>query len=328
MGLSHLAIANATKGLRVAAICDSSWPLVSALRKITRIPGYTSHKKMLDAHKLDGVIISVPNAHHYAVAIDCIDNGVNVFIEKPLTLKYEHSVDLVARAERRGVFGQVGYVNRYNQMFAHAKLLLSQGVLGTIETYESCMVGGVILEPNTKGWRNDYNRGGGCLFDYGPHCLDLVHYLIGRGASVSHASLESVYSSAVDDIVRADFQHENGLSGKIMVNWSDSTPRKAENSFEAKGTKGTIAVNKQEICLHLDEPDLNSRYGAGENSIFITDFDTSVGFYLRGEDFSRQMEHFSVLLANSETTNMCSLVDAAETDRLIGEIFNRSGYAF
>ena len=63
------------------------------------------------------------------------------------------------------------------------------------------MTGGVILKENSKGWRNDYNKGGGCLFDYGPHCFDLSTYFFGTNVKLNHQLLKSVFSTAVDDIV-------------------------------------------------------------------------------------------------------------------------------
>ena len=184
MGISHLAIANQTPGMTVQAICDSSRPLLRAIEKNTKFKGYTDYRKMIKEVPLDGVMISVPNAHHYEIAKHCIESKIHVFIEKPLTLSFNNSNTLVELAAKQNVKGQVGYVNRFNPVFQKVKKLLAHNIIGKISNYRNSMTGGVILKKNSKGWRNDYEKGGGCLFDYGPHCFDLATYLFGNEVQV------------------------------------------------------------------------------------------------------------------------------------------------
>lgn len=324
MGLSHLAIANQTKGLNVVAMCDSSKILVNALSKNTKIKGYSDHKKIISSENLDAVLICVPNAFHYQIAVDCLENNLHIFIEKPLTLNHQESANLVSLADRKNLIGQVGYTNRFNPIFAHLKKLLEEDVIGDILSYESKMLGGVILKDHTKGWRNDYSKGGGCLFDYGPHCIDLAVFLFGENINVKSAVLQKIYSSNVDDAVFALFDHENSFFGKISVNWSDPTVRKASNEIAIIGSKGKIVANKQEMKIYteIENPALNIQ--TGWNEIYVTDLNTDVNYYLRGEDFSRQLENFSECI-NKKTQPVSSLSSAAVTDRLIHDIFENAG---
>jgi len=57
------------------------------------------------------------------------------------------------------------------------------------------MVCSVVLKESNKGWRNDYSKGGGCLFDYGPHCLDLATYLFGSDVLVQSSALKKIFST-------------------------------------------------------------------------------------------------------------------------------------
>ena len=242
MGLSHLANVNLTPGIKVKAICDTSKPLLRFLEKNTLFKGFDDYKKMIDEVTLDGVMINVPNSYHYDIAQYCIKKGLCIFVEKPLTLQYSDSKALVDLANVNGVKGQVGYVNRFNPMYQHVKRLLDSNVIGTITNYVNRMVGGVILKESAKGWRNDYSKGGGCLFDYGPHCLDLATYLFGIDVSVQSAALKKVFSTKVDDIVYATLVHNQAIVGFNYINWSDSSSRKASNTIEIYGTKGKIVV--------------------------------------------------------------------------------------
>lgn len=163
---------------------------------------------MIEDIDLDGALICTPNSSHFPIAKYCIEHGLDVFIEKPLTISYKDSKMLIELASINNVKGQVGYVNRFNLIFNHLKQLLDRKVIGDIRSYNNQMVGGVILKEHTKGWRNDYSKGGGCLFDYGPHCFDLSIFLFGQNVKVKSSAFEKVFSTNVHDTVSATFLHK------------------------------------------------------------------------------------------------------------------------
>lgn len=328
MGLCHLAIARMTPRIEVVAFSDRSRWLTKVLSKNIGIPGYTDYRKMISKEALDGVIASVPNLLHGEVALYCLNRGLHLFIEKPLTLDPQTSKAIATIAETQELVNQVGYVNRANPVFAHARKLIRSGVIGEVQTYYSEMVGGVVLKPTTGGWRNDYSKGGGCLYDYGPHCIDLAVYLFGSDATVTGASVKSIHSSHVDDMVTAIFRHDNGTVGRIYVNWSDPTQRKANNQVSVQGSAGKLCFSKQELTLHLNEarPDMNLPSGWSQH--FITDQSTEVDFYLRGEDFSRQMVGFAKQIDGEPSIDFSNFREASKVDGLISEIFAAAGIDF
>lgn len=322
MGISHLAIANQTPGIEVKAICDTSKPLLRALQKNTKFVGYTDYKKMIKEVPLDGVMILVPNAYHFEIVKYCIERGIHVFVEKPFTLNYSDSKLLVELAIKQNVKGQVGYVNRFNPIFQRVKKLLDHNLIGEISTYKNSMTGGVILKKNSKGWRNDYAKGGGCLFDYGPHCFDLSTYFFGTDVQVQSSVLKKVFSTAVDDMVYATLLHNNSIVGLNYINWSDSSVRKATNTIEINGSKGKLLASKQELSVFLTEGNQELRLEKGWNQIYVTDENTDVPYYLRGEDFSNQLIEFSNLINERIDESITSLYNASITDKILEEVKN------
>lgn len=320
MGISHLAIANQTPGIEVKAICDTSKPLLRAIEKNTKFIGYTDYKKMIKEVPLDGVMILVPNAFHYEIAKYSIESGIHVFVEKPFTLNFKDSNSLVNLALKHNIKGQVGYVNRFNPVFQKVKKLLDHDVIGEISNYKNNMTGGVILKKNSKGWRNDYEKGGGCLFDYGPHCFDLATYFFGTDVQVQSSVLKKVYSTAVDDIVYANLLHNNSIIGLNYINWSDSSVRKATNNIEINGRNGKIIANKQDLSVFLTEGNQELDLEKGWNQIYVTDENTDVPYYLRGEDFSRQLIEFSDLINKRIDEPISSLYSASITDKIVEEV--------
>lgn len=325
MGMSHLAIANMTPGIEVAAICDVSKPLMHFLGKNTSYETYKDYKKMIKEIQLDGVLICVPNNMHFDITKYCIEQGIHVFVEKPFTLSHRESEILVGLAREHRVKGQVGYVNRFNPVFRRVKSLLDNNVIGEIINYNNKMIGNVIVKENSKGWRNDYSKGGGCLFDYGPHCFDLATYFFGYNVEIKSAFLKAIFSTQVDDMVHATFVHDDSIVGLNYINWSDDSVRKASNTIEIIGSKGKITANKQEINIYLvdENPELNLLQGW--NQLYVTDECTDTAYYLRGEDFSFQMQEFSDLINGKTDESVSSLESAAVTDKLLEGVFNLNG---
>lgn len=317
MGVSHLAILNQTPGIEITALCDTSKPLIRLIEKNTNFKCYTDYKKMIQENDLDGIMILVPNAFHYEIAKYCINRGIHIFIEKPFTLNYDDSQELVELAKRNQVKGQVGYVNRFNPIFQRVKKLLDNNIIGDIGNYINSMTGGVILKENNKGWRNDYAKGGGCLFDYGPHCLDLSTYLFGSDVEVTSSVLKKVFSTNVDDLVYVTLIHNNSIVGLNYINWSDSSVRKATNTVEIFGSKGKITASKQELSIYLTEGNTELDFEKGWNQIYITDENTDVPYYLRGEDFSRQLLEFSDFINGRISESISSLDSASKTDKIL-----------
>jgi len=319
MGLSHLAIANQTPGIEVKAICDTSKQLIRAIEKNTKFVCYTDSEKMIKEVPLDGVMILVPNAYHFDLVKYCIEKGIHVFVEKPFTLSYKDSKYLVDLAKLNNVKGQVGYVNRFNPVFQRVKKLLDHNIIGEVSNYVNRMTGGVILKESSKGWRNDYKKGGGCLFDYGPHCFDLSSYFFGTDVEVQSSVLKKVFSTAVDDMVYATLLHNNKIVGFNYINWSDGSVRKATNNIEITGSKGKILASKQELSIFLTEANKELNLEKGWNQMYVTDENMDVPYYLRGEDFSRQLIEFSDLLNGKIEESISSLYSASITDRLLEE---------
>lgn len=319
MGLSHLAIANQTPGIEVSAICDTSKQLMRAIEKNTKFVCYTDSEKMIREIPLDGVMILVPNLYHFDLVKCCLEKGIHVFVEKPFTLSYKDSKYLVDLAKMKNVKGQVGYVNRFNPVFQRVKKLLDQNVIGEVSNYDNRMTGGVILKDGGKGWRNDYTKGGGCLFDYGPHCFDLSTYFFGTDVQVKSSVLKRIFSSSVDDMVYATLVHNNKIVGFNYINWSDGSVRKATNTIEIIGNKGKILASKQELRIFLADENKELNLEKGWNQMNVTNENMDVPYYLRGEDFSRQLIEFSDLLNGKIEESIASLYSASITDRLLEE---------
>src|ERR1700678_505370 len=236
MGLSHQSIANTHPEIRLTSVCDTSAYVLDMLSKYTGVTTYTDYKKMLAEAALDCVFVATPSRYHAEVVTAALDRGLHVFCEKPFALDPEVGSRLADIAERKGLVNQVGYHYRFVAAFNEAKRVLDQKLIGDLHHVRVEAYGPVVLRPKGSTWRSQKSEGGGCLFDYSCHAIDLVNYLVGRPVAVSGTVLNSVFSNDVDDEIYSTFQFAKGFYGQLATNWSDETFRKMSLKLSIWGT--------------------------------------------------------------------------------------------
>ncbi len=99
-------------GARLIAVADADGARAEAIAAETGAEAFTGHRGLIG--KVDAVSIAVPATVHHAVAVDFLDAGVHVFMEKPLAADSASAADLVARAGRAGLILQVGHIERFS----------------------------------------------------------------------------------------------------------------------------------------------------------------------------------------------------------------------
>lgn len=293
MGLSHHAIVNAHPGIRLCAVCDTSSYVLDVLGKYTGVKTYTDFESMLAEEALDCIFVSTPSRYHASIVAAALNRGIHVFCEKPFGLDPEAGYRLADLAERKELVNQVGYHYRFVATFNEAKRLLDRSVIGEPHHLRAEAYGPVVLRPKGSTWRAQKSEGGGCLFDYACHAIDLVNYLAGRPRAVSGTVLNSVFSTDVDDEIYSTFHFSKGFKGQLATNWSDETYRKMSVKLSIWGTNGRLNVDRQEIQIYLRSASESAQdLKPGWNTRYTTDLTQPVWFYMRGEEYSAQIDHF------------------------------------
>jgi predicted dehydrogenase len=322
MGVSHLAIARAHDDLDVVGICDSQGFVLSMIRSQTGIDTYKSHEKMLDSANLDCVFVATPTGSHLEVATAAIERGVNVFVEKPLTLSAAESRQLASAAQAHGVANQVGYHNRFIATFAEARRLVGAGAIGDVHHIDGRAFGQVVTKAKGGGltWRSRRSTGGGCLHDYACHVVDLMNWLVGPPSAVLGANLKSIVSRDIEDAVYALFSYPSGATGTLETNWCDESYRKMTTSVTVYGTRGKVYADRQECRLFLKDGATFESFPSGWTTRYITELQAPVSYYLRGEEYSAQVDAFARASAERDAAAENSFASAAVTDDVIERI--------
>jgi predicted dehydrogenase len=318
MGLSHLSIIRAHPEVKVIAMCDASKYLLDVLGKYTGISGYSDWESMLKEAAPEAVIVATPSRAHAEIVRAALDQGVHVFCEKPFCLDWKTSGELAALAQRKGLINQVGYHYRFVGAFQEVKRLLDHGAIGKISHVLAEAYGPVVLRPKGMSWRSQKEEGGGCLYDYAAHPVNLLNWYFGMPDCVAGTVMNRIFSKETDDEVYATLLYANGPSVQLSVNWSDESFRKMSVKLTISGSAGRIYADRQECQVYLREVSYApAGYGKGWNVRYTTELTEPVWFYVRGEEYSEQLDHFVRCISTGSNAGNNSFSSAAQTDRVL-----------
>lgn len=231
MGLSHAAIAGAHPDVEIVAVCDTSTLVLEAFKKFSPAKTYSDYKNMINNETLDFIIISTPTPFHFPMVKYSLENDLHVFCEKPFSLTFKESKELVKFINYKPLVNQVGYHNHFIGTFIELKRLLNSEILGELIYFKGEAYGPVVIKEKGNTWRSKPEEGGGCLYDYASHVINLIQEILGRPVKVIGSQLKCIYSKVVEDAVYGTLILENGLSGSLSVNWSDETYCKMSTSI-------------------------------------------------------------------------------------------------
>jgi predicted dehydrogenase len=251
----------------VTAVCDIYGERIDrAQQKATKAQGFTDHRKLLAAKNVDAVLIATPDHWHTGCAIDALNAGKDVYVEKPLTLTIEEGPLIVKAARVNNRICQVGMQQRSGQLYLQAKReYFDTGKLGKITLARTWWHGNgahlqkaperLAQQPSNLDWARflgpvkwrdwDPQRfwnfraylefGGGQVTDLFTHWIDVVHMFMGQDNPIS--------ASAAGGILH----YKDGRTAPDTINVLLEYPQEWTATFEATlapGIKGAAV----EMC--------------------------------------------------------------------------------
>ncbi len=323
MGITHYSIINSKPDVEIESIVDTSPIVLTMMKKYLPIKTYKDYNELFELSSPDAILVCTPPNLHYDIIEKAAQKRIHVFAEKPFTTKYEDATRLNNLFDSLSLVNQVGYVNRFNDVFVKTKELLDKGVIGKVIRFKSEMFSCTITKSdNASGWRASRESGGGAIFEMASHAIDLVNYLIGKPNKVVGSSLNHIYSRAVEDAMSTTLLYENGTSGTIYINWSDPSYRKPTNKIEIFGDGGRILADQHSIKIFVNKTVPEHKLREGWNTLYITDIFKPVPFYVRGNEFTRQLYHFVDCIQDESIKNRCSFEDGKNVHEVINKIFS------
>lgn len=214
------------------------------LQKNNNIKRYTDYHKMLQEVRPELVAIATESGLHAQIALDCIDAGVHVIIEKPIAMSMDDANEIVRRSEQSGIVVSACHQNRFNIAVQKTRQAIEQNRFGKLSH------GSIHVRWNRNQdyymqahWRGTWAQDGGCLMNQCIHGIDLLRWMMGDDIDYvygitrqrQHPYLET------EDIGVAVIAFKNGAVGTIEGT-TNVYPRNLEETLYLFGELGTVKI--------------------------------------------------------------------------------------
>ena len=209
-----------------------------------------SVEELLADPEIDLVFVCTPNDTHFSYAMDALENGKHVVIEKPFANTEAEAKQLFAAAERNGLVATAYQNRRWDSDFLTIQKLIQEDKLGKIVEYES-RYDRFRPEVLANTWKEKQAEGSGNVYNLGPHLLDQAFVLFGDPQTVT-ATIRSVREGGdVDDY----FDIRLGYDDKFVIIKSSLLVYENSLRYAIHGTRGTFikrGLDAQEETLRQD----------------------------------------------------------------------------
>jgi predicted dehydrogenase len=280
MGKNHARIYDQMEDVSLVAACDADAKLAAKAASRYRTRHYTDYRTMLVQEKPDLVSLAVPTKQHHSIALDIINHGCHLLVEKPIADTLPHAEEMVCRAVAKGLRLMVGHVERFNPAVVDLKRRLDDGQLGKMFQIHVRRLGPF---PHRV-------RDVGVVIDLATHDLDVMCHLTQAGVVRIYAETEQEIHTEHEDSLSGLLRFDNGVVGVLDVNWL--TPTKVRELY-VTGEKGMFVVNYLTQDLYLYENEyidsdwdrLGMLKGVGEGNMIKLKIGKREPLYLELESF-------------------------------------------
>ncbi|AIE88009.1 Gfo/Idh/MocA family protein [Fimbriimonas ginsengisoli] len=249
MGREHAKWMNAA-GMRTVAACDVDPARVaSAADDFPGIATYSSVDDLLRDESVDLCVVILPHNLHAPVAIQCLNAGKHVVVEKPMCVSVEEADAMIEAADRNGKMLSVFHNRRWDGDFMKIRELIEQGLIGEVFHIEACMGG--MHKPGTW-WRSDKKISGGAMFDWGAHIVDWVLQFIPENIAGVDGYYHKLrwHESTNEDHTELVIRFESGKTAQVEIS---SLAAVGKARWRILGTRGAIVQSGwKEIDVTVD----------------------------------------------------------------------------
>ena len=312
---NHIAAAIAN-GLEIKAICDIVPEMMDD--KVVKfelkdtVKQYTDYKEMIKQEKPELVAIATESGKHAQIAIDCINAGCNVIIEKPIALSIEDADRIIKLAKEKGVKVCANHQNRFNKSISKLRDAYNKNRFGKIFYGTAHIRWNRGWEYYSRAkWRGTWEQDGGALMNQCIHNIDLLRWMMGEEIDEVFAYTDKLNHAYIEceDVGMALIKFKNGSYG-IIEGTTDIYPKNLEETLYIFGEKGTVKVGGQSVNkieewnfsdsldnsdevksqFHENPPNV---YGYGHTPLYadmIDAIENDRDPYVTGEDGKRALE--------------------------------------
>lgn len=303
IAVNHVkAVAN--NNLDLVALCDvddSKFDIVlekADCGSFSNAERYADYRQMLAEHpEIELVAIATESGKHAEIALDCIDTGKNLIIEKPMAMSIADADEIIRRADEKGVKVSACHQNRFNVAIQQLREAVEADRFGKLSH------GSIHVRWNRgksyydqAPWRGTWEQDGGTLMNQCIHGIDLLRWMMGGDVVEVYGTTRQRFHDYLEaeDVGVAVVKFANGAVGTIEGT-SNVYPKNLEETLYIFGENGTVKIG-----------------GTSTNNIDVWDFadETESDAVNKGLE-----EQTSNVYGNGHTLLYADVVDAIQNDR-------------
>lgn len=303
IAINHIKAA-VNNNVDIVALCDIDSSKMDTLIErsgydsLGNVRKYTDYEAMLEENlDLNLIAIATESGEHAPIALDCIDAGKNLIIEKPIALSMADANEIIRRSVEKGVKVSACHQNRFNVAIGKLHDAIETGRFGNLSH------GSIHVRWSRNRnyydqapWRGTWAQDGGCLMNQCIHGIDLLRWMMGDDVvEVYGATRQRVHDYLeAEDVGAATVKFSNGALG-IIEGTTNVFPENLEETLYIFGSEGTVKIG-----------------GTSTNNIDVWDFSD-----MSDEDFESKglKERTSNVYGNGHTALYRDVIDAIENDR-------------
>jgi predicted dehydrogenase len=248
MGRNHARVNWELPNVHLVGVADRNETTVRTIADRYNTRPYTDYRQLLDEQKPDAVTIAVPTSYHQEVALEVIQRGIHLLIEKPIAFSVDEAKVMINAAQNAKVHLMVGHIERFNPAVIALKQHLANNELGHVFQVDARRQGPLPERINDVG----------VVVDLAVHDLDIMRYVTQAEITRVYAETENGIHSQKEDLLSGVVRLSNGTIGTLLINWI--TPTKIRE-FYVTGEGGMFKVDYLTQDLYFFE---NAKANGGE----------------------------------------------------------------
>lgn len=278
MGVAH-ARAFAAHGAEIVGVADSRAERATGLAQAHGAAAVGTVPSLL-AMGLDALSICLPHSLHFEAAMQAVDRGVHLLIEKPHCVTLDESRSLRAACDEKGIKAMAGFTHRFLQSSIEIKRRLGAGYFGRVELMVDRLIANSLGGEAPDWYRRQALAGGGIAMIGMIHSIDRLRWLAGTEIkTVQSLTRHSDAGSEVETTGLALLEFANGAQASLVAHRSPVQGHARTNRYELFGTKANASCSigsfsDQRILLQGEEGRVETNYAADRP------FETEIGEFL------------------------------------------------
>lgn len=207
---------------------------------------YSSYEKLIEKEEIDAVLIATPTFTHKKIACFCAENGLDIFLEKPMALTLDECDNIINSVETNNVKFFIGHVLRFWPSYRYVRdfIFSLKSSLGDIHTF----IAKRLSSFPWSEWFADEKKSGGVILDLSIHDLDYASWILGNVISIScKAKKIKRFDRKVFGKSNTSLIFQDDKKAKCTASWAEKKDFTFTTYGNIIGTRGNIEFNGERI---------------------------------------------------------------------------------